>query len=39
MDIEESEMAVIKTTTCENNLEKFMYNEFLDILWGSFVKK
>lgn len=35
----ESSYAEIKTTTCENNLEKFMYTEFLDILWGSFVKK
>lgn len=35
----ESNLAAIQKTIKEQNLEKYKYQEFLDILWGSFQKR
>jgi hypothetical protein len=35
----ESCYAQIKNTVEQNNLEKFMYDDFLNIFWGSFIKR
>jgi 23S rRNA U2552 (ribose-2'-O)-methylase RlmE/FtsJ len=34
----ESSYSSIEISVKENNLDKFMYDEFVDVLWGSFIK-
>ena len=35
----ESCFEVIKQSVKDNNLQMFLYDEFLNVLWGSFIKK